>query len=577
MHRSRRISLCVIVVVLLMTGVAWATSPRIPSAGEPLITHPDFAQRIVVKFQDEVKARAALGALSSLSGADLSRSEATAALHGIHFESLIQLPEQQLSALEARAETFSGRAQPDLAGMMIAVTSHSEPSTLLAAAEALQDLAEIEWVYLESLAVPPPYDIPPITPDIAMYQTYRFDDPGANSDFAWQLGIKGLDVRLSDCEYGWNPDHEDFNERDLHLEPGQTIHPSVFANNWDEHGTAVLGESSATEDGYGCSGMAPLAEVYTYPEWTVEESYRRVTCITNAIANSSAGDVVLLEMQTTGAGGGYGPAELDLGVWTVTQTGTDAGVVVVGAAGNGDQNLDSAAYVPYMNRGDSGAIIIGAGTANVSHNKLYFSTYGSRVNVHAWGESVFSTGYGDQPYGGGDPNQYYTDGFNGTSSASPIVASACCLIQSFYLQMHGTPLPPTALRQLLMDTGYPQGSGGHIGPAVNIRGALETDLVAAGELPLTQRDDLLRSFPNPFASSTTVQFELPRSSSVRLTIFDLEGRRVRQLVDSVQRAGGHRFDWNGRDEAGRRVTAGVYFYRLETDTYTTTRRVVLLK
>jgi hypothetical protein len=110
----------------------------------------------------------------------------------------------------------------------------------------------------------------------------------------------------------------------------------------DEHGTAVLGETASVPNAYGCSGMVPDADVYTYPEHTVEGGARRLAAITNAIAGSRAGDVVLLEMQMSGAGGGYGPAEVDPSVWLATRTGTDAGVVVVAAAGNG-QNLDSRA------------------------------------------------------------------------------------------------------------------------------------------------------------------------------------------------------------------------------------------
>ena len=137
---------------------------------------------------------------------------------------------------------------------------------------------------------------------------------------------------------------------------------------------------------------------------------------------------MLLEMQTVGAGGGYGPAELDLAVWTVVKAGTDAGVVVVGAAGNGNQNLDSLSYVPYMNRGDSGAILVGAGSSDADHDKLWFSSYGSRVDVQGWGENVFTLGYGLFTSYGGDDRQSYTNDFGGTSSASPFIASACLLL-----------------------------------------------------------------------------------------------------------------------------------------------------
>ena len=68
-------------------------------------------------------------------------------------------------------------------------------------------------------------------------------------------------------------------------------------------------------------------------------------------------------MQTVGPGGSSGPAEIHPMVWLVTRLGTDAGVVIVAAAGNGEQDLDSADYDEYRGRGDSGAIIVGAGTS----------------------------------------------------------------------------------------------------------------------------------------------------------------------------------------------------------------------
>ncbi|MEW6071795.1 MAG: S8 family serine peptidase [Planctomycetota bacterium] len=298
-------------------------------------------------------------------------------------------------------------------------------------------------------------------------------DPGLDAAYATGRGYRGTGVRFSDCEYGWNAAHEDLNAIDLHLEPGQTIDPGVFAYGWDEHGTAAAGVSNGTDNGYGITGFAGGATVWTYPEWTVEEGFRRVTCIAHAIADSAAGDVVLLEMQDVGAGGGYGPAELDPSVFAVVKAGTDAGVVVVAAAGNGDQDLDSAAYAAYRALGDSGAILIGAGSATTSHDKLSFSTYGSRVNVQAWGESVFTLGYGYYAAYGGDKNQRYTASFNGTSSASSLAGPAAAVLQEAAAATLGAPLAPLALRGLLIDTGIPQGAGGHIGPCIDLRAAIE--------------------------------------------------------------------------------------------------------
>lgn len=445
------------------------TLPKAPLVLRPLSmaeTAPDAQPRyrLIAKFTDSLRVRATpTGGLRSESNASLAAVEELARSRAMSFSPLIAASESLLSALEARAESRSLVAQPDLAGMAIVELPAADGAALLAAGEALQRLAEVEFAYVQTLGVPPPGDIAPPTPDHVVLQTYRGPNPGMNVDQAWVLGLKGAGMRLSDCEYGWNSAHEDLNDLLIHAEPGQTPHPNVAALGLDEHGTAVLGETSAVVNAYGCSGMASEASVYTFSEWTIEGGFRRVTAITNAIAGSAVGDVVLLEMQDVGAGGSYGPAELDPAVWTVCKVGTDAGVIVVAAAGNGDQDLDSAPYAPYMAWGDSGAILVGAGTPDPGHHKLDFSTYGSRVNVQGWGLDAFSIGYGDAFEYGGDKNQRYTY-FSGTSSASPFIASACILLEQRAKQVLGSPLAPLELRSLLMATGIPQGSGGHIGP-----------------------------------------------------------------------------------------------------------------
>jgi len=198
------------------------------------------------------------------------------------------------------------------------------------------------------------------------------------------------------------------------------------------------------------------------------------------VSKVRAGDVVLLEMQT---GSPYGPAELSQSIWSIVKMGADAGVVIVAAAGNGNRNLDAASDASYRARGDSGSIIIGAGTP--SHSKASFSTYGSRVDVQAWGDwTVMTSGYGECTgfSGSSTSGSRYTNTFAGTSSASAITAAALTLFQSWALRELGAPLAPLVLRDILKSTGHPQrGSGGNIGPHTNLRAAAEAAL--GGPLP----------------------------------------------------------------------------------------------
>lgn len=126
-------------------------------------------------------------------------------------------------------------------------------------------------------------------------------------------------------------------------------------------------------------------------------------------------------------------------------------------------------------------------------------------------------------------------------------------------------------------------------PLVNIPLALT---VTAGPLPsppaiagagpsvtetLPDRFRVYAVAPNPFASSTRMRFDLPQPADTRILVYDLAGRRVRALLSGRVPAGRHEVAWDGRDEDGRQVAAGVYFYRLETGTESVTRRVVRLR
>jgi hypothetical protein len=84
--------------------------------------------------------------------------------------------------------------------------------------------------------------------------------------------------------------------------------------------------------------------------------------------------------------------------------------------------------------------------------------------------------------------------------------------------------------------------------------------------------------PNPFASRTAIEFSVAgEKARVGLSIFDLAGRRVRTLVNGEMPGGRHEAIWNGLNDRGRRVASGVYFYRLDGDDRTFTKKLVLLR
>lgn len=103
----------------------------------------------------------------------------------------------------------------------------------------------------------------------------------------------------------------------------------------------------------------------------------------------------------------------------------------------------------------------------------------------------------------------------------------------------------------------------------------EEQIVGVGDLPATAR--LLPNYPNPFNPATTIAFELPSDRPVRLTIYGVDGRRIRTLVDGRRTAGMHEVRWDGTDEVGGAVPSGTYLYRLESGSTVTARRMVLVR
>ena len=99
-----------------------------------------------------------------------------------------------------------------------------------------------------------------------------------------------------------------------------------------------------------------------------------------------------------------------------------------------------------------------------------------------------------------------------------------------------------------------------------------------GGSPTPHTFALYPNVPNPFNPTTTIRYDVPSSGSdLSLRIYDVGGRLVKTLVEGTQTAGEKSVTWNGRDDAGRPVASGVYFYRLTAPNYTKTHKMVLMK
>jgi hypothetical protein len=88
---------------------------------------------------------------------------------------------------------------------------------------------------------------------------------------------------------------------------------------------------------------------------------------------------------------------------------------------------------------------------------------------------------------------------------------------------------------------------------------------------------LEQNYPNPFNPSTVIEFDLARRSHVSITIYNLLGQKIAELADRQYPPGSHRVIWDGTTMNGGRAATGIYFYRLRTDNFVETKKMILLK
>ena len=88
---------------------------------------------------------------------------------------------------------------------------------------------------------------------------------------------------------------------------------------------------------------------------------------------------------------------------------------------------------------------------------------------------------------------------------------------------------------------------------------------------------LYQNYPNPFNPVTTITYDIPEASDVRLVVYNLVGQPVSVLVNGFQNPSRYTLAWNGLSDAGLPVSSGIYVYRLETDSYVKTMKMMYLK
>lgn len=481
-----------LMVLLFLVGVLFVRegSPALPVQAAPSLAPataipPGYSSEIIdVKFRDGVKV--------SVRGEPLPQAlrNATAGINR-----LFSAPAERLVQIRETGVTRSARQLPDL-NQWFRITL--KPGT-----DADQFIAALKQVNSVEIAEPAPLPAPPpaITPNFSENQGYLNAAPGGiEARYAWTLpGGNGQGVKIYDIEYNWLQSHEDLSKANgatLLLPPGSANDPPGYTgcpapchSLNREHGTAVLGELIANRDTQGVTGIVWGADIALAPSrTTLSPAVNIANAIILAVIDGSAGDVILIEQQAYVCNlpfeSGLGPVEWSDSVFAAIQTAVANGFIVVEAAGNGGVNLDQPACQGKFNRSvrNSGAIMVGAGGSPFSgqiRQRLSFSSYGSRLDLQGWGDSVMTAGYGffyKNPDNLTNANSWYTGSFGGTSSASPIVAGAVASLQGVALRRLGNPLTPAEIRKVLVQTGTPQlgNTAQHIGPLPNVRKAINS-------------------------------------------------------------------------------------------------------
>ena len=500
-HRNLTIQSIVLVGVLLFTSFIPTSAQAAPGAGNlvrawvpakpahAVIQAWQSHNAIEVKFVEGSSYRLRNGALTTLGNDDLAGLRAALQAHPVStIQRIFTQDEDQIRSDRLSIEKASGEQVPDLnLWYLFTVASGVDAAALI---DSLNALPQVELAY----AAPLPAGFPAVSaqparqssavaqlsPSFVADQGYLAAAPGGiDAQYArTRAGGSGGNVIIADVEYALHQTHED-------LKSVQIVGGQQYLGYGDDHGTAVMGELMGKNNAYGVTGIAYDATIKMSPACmdSACSDYDPANAINTARLNTRVGDVILIEQQTSVCGlSDYGPLEWYLSIYDAIKTSTLAGRTVVEAAGNGSVDLDQVGCGGLFTRStrDSGAIIVGAGAppsySQADRSRLYFSSYGSRVDVQGWGDWVTTTGYGNL-YVGSGPDQWYTSTFSGTSSASPIVAGAAALLSSIAKQRSNV-VTSAWIRSTLASTGSPQQAdpsyplSQNIGPRPNLRAAI---------------------------------------------------------------------------------------------------------
>ncbi|MDH5684246.1 MAG: T9SS type A sorting domain-containing protein, partial [candidate division WOR-3 bacterium] len=135
------------------------------------------------------------------------------------------------------------------------------------------------------------------------------------------------------------------------------------------------------------------------------------------------------------------------------------------------------------------------------------------------------------------------------------------------------PLPKSSISELTVQPGERLWAcGAH---NTILRGPFMTN-VSEENLPPQAIPNLV-IYPNPFSSTVRINYRITKPGKVKLVLYDVLGQKVKTLIETKQEPGSHEVIWNSKNGSGKKVTPGIYFFRMETDEREITKKVSLYK
>lgn len=433
----------------------------------------DALRRVIVKFRDTVVMPYEDGAERYLIERGIGPwRELAQRFKGIRLNRLFTVVSpERIGALVAQASDRDRRYRaPNLLSFF--VIDHQPGVDPEAVAAAIREWSQVEMAYVDPLDRSPAPINNPFYPSQTYLKPpatapYPAPQGGIDAEFAWTLpGGRGAGQKIVDLERGAKLNHEDLVARNI-----QTLHGVNQESSWS-HGASVLGILAAVDNNKGIIGIAYELEEVAYTCQLVQlspEIIDRINAVMAAIQHftrpgeDAFGRVLLLEVHLSA---GVNPSDTDpltdvndvrwdfmpmettLADFEVIRLATALGIVVVEAAGNGTNDLDTfqqkmtGSFVLSRTQPggrDSGAIMVAGSTSTYPYRRNPMGTgFGSRIDCFAWAENVCSSAYSfnihidwstSPPTISTSWDDDYPSSFSGTSSASAIVAGAVLLVQ----------------------------------------------------------------------------------------------------------------------------------------------------